>query len=205
LEVILKADRRNTEVTLRSGRRLRDARQLSGMLALFEPQGFLRVHRSHAVNLARSWRSVSRPTAEIGRSSSGRQSTESFRSPAASPRRSGGRSGSGVEPDYTVHGLHSPRVSQPEASNLLGDEARLCPILSRRLQDEAKYTMNHKLGRRPLCGVKKEPEKTTFKVDLRLGIHVVRNVPRLVWSQCRDEWIPDEVTPKLQALFADFS
>lgn len=49
----LEADGSDTLVRLRSSHRLRDARQLPEMLALFEPHGFLRIHRSHAVNLAR--------------------------------------------------------------------------------------------------------------------------------------------------------
>ena len=49
----LEADGSDTLLRLRASRRLRDARQLPEVLALFEPHGFLRIHRSHAVNLAR--------------------------------------------------------------------------------------------------------------------------------------------------------
>ena len=52
----LEADGSDTLVRLRSSRRLRDARQLPEVLALFVPHGFLRIHRSHAVNLAHQGR-----------------------------------------------------------------------------------------------------------------------------------------------------
>ena len=38
---------------LRGARRLRDARRLAAVAPLFEPFGFLSIHRSHAVNLRR--------------------------------------------------------------------------------------------------------------------------------------------------------
>ena len=43
----------NTLVRLRSNRRLRDSRRLGTLIKQFAPYGFLRVHRNHAVNLAR--------------------------------------------------------------------------------------------------------------------------------------------------------
>ena len=43
----------DTLVRLRSKRRLRDVRPLGRLLKEFTPYGFLRVHRNHAVNLAR--------------------------------------------------------------------------------------------------------------------------------------------------------
>ncbi len=43
----------HTLVRLRSKRRLRDLRHLGALLKQFAPYGFLRVHRNHAVNLAR--------------------------------------------------------------------------------------------------------------------------------------------------------
>ena len=43
----------DTLVRLRSKRRLRDRRPLGTLLQEFTPYGFLRVHRNHAVNLAR--------------------------------------------------------------------------------------------------------------------------------------------------------
>ena len=43
----------HTLVRLRSKRRLRDLRNLGALLKQFAPYGFLRIHRNHAVNLAR--------------------------------------------------------------------------------------------------------------------------------------------------------
>ena len=43
----------HTLVRLRSKHRLRDLRHLGALLKAFAPYGFLRVHRNHAVNLAR--------------------------------------------------------------------------------------------------------------------------------------------------------
>jgi len=43
----------DTLVRLRSKRRLRDVRSLGTLLKEFTPYGFLRIHRNHAVNLAR--------------------------------------------------------------------------------------------------------------------------------------------------------
>lgn len=43
----------DTLVRLRSNRRLRDLRPLGTLLRQFAPYGFVRVHRNHAVNLAR--------------------------------------------------------------------------------------------------------------------------------------------------------
>ena len=50
---LLEADGSDTLVRLRSSRRLRDVRQFPEVLAIFEPHGFVRIHRSHAVNLGR--------------------------------------------------------------------------------------------------------------------------------------------------------
>jgi two-component system LytT family response regulator len=47
----LEADGSTTLVRIRSARRLRDVRPLGDLSALLSPHGFLRVHRSHAVNL----------------------------------------------------------------------------------------------------------------------------------------------------------
>jgi DNA-binding LytR/AlgR family response regulator len=43
----------HTLVRLRSKRRLRDSRRLGTLIKQFAPYGFLRIHRNHAVNLAR--------------------------------------------------------------------------------------------------------------------------------------------------------
>jgi DNA-binding LytR/AlgR family response regulator len=49
----LEAVGEHTLVRLRSKRRLRDSRRLGTLIKQFAPYGFLRIHRNHAVNLAR--------------------------------------------------------------------------------------------------------------------------------------------------------
>lgn len=49
----LEADGGDTLVRLRGSRRLRDVRPIAEVAALFEPFGFLAIHRAHAVNLRR--------------------------------------------------------------------------------------------------------------------------------------------------------
>jgi len=49
----LEAVGEHTMVCLRSKKRLRDLRRLGTLLKQFAPYGFIRVHRNHAVNLAR--------------------------------------------------------------------------------------------------------------------------------------------------------
>ena len=49
----LEAVGEHTWVRLRSKRRPRDLRRLGTLLKQFAPYGFVRVHRNHAVNLAR--------------------------------------------------------------------------------------------------------------------------------------------------------
>lgn len=58
-------------------------------------------------------------------------------------------------------------------------------------------------GKCPLCGGAKEPGTTTFTVDLKFGVLVVRDVPALVCSQCGDAWIEDAVAAKLETVVAD--
>jgi DNA-binding LytR/AlgR family response regulator len=48
----LEAEGERTLVRFRGARRLRDQRALGELLPLFEPHGFVRIHRNHAVNLA---------------------------------------------------------------------------------------------------------------------------------------------------------
>jgi DNA-binding LytR/AlgR family response regulator len=43
----------DTEVRLRSRRRLRDVRRLGDLVELLAPHGFVRIHRGHAVNVRR--------------------------------------------------------------------------------------------------------------------------------------------------------
>jgi YgiT-type zinc finger domain-containing protein len=60
---------------------------------------------------------------------------------------------------------------------------------------------NH--GRCPLCGGEKKLGTTTFAVDLKFGVVVVRDVPALICSKCGDAWIEDPVAAKLEAVVAD--
>ena len=60
---------------------------------------------------------------------------------------------------------------------------------------------NH--GRCPLCGGEKRQGTTTFAVDLKFGVVVVREVPALVCSKCGDAWIEDPVAAKLEAVVSD--
>jgi len=50
---LLQADGGDTILRTRSKKTLRDVRALGELLAAYEPYGFLRIHRSHAVNLRR--------------------------------------------------------------------------------------------------------------------------------------------------------
>lgn len=52
----------------------------------------------------------------------------------------------------------------------------------------------------PLCGGKKKPGETTYSVDLKTGVIVVRKVPASVCDQCGEAWIGAEVARRLQAL-----
>lgn len=63
--------------------------------------------------------------------------------------------------------------------------------------------MSTNLGSCPLCGGDKQPGTTTFAVDLKSGVLVVREVPALVCTKCGDAWIDDPVAAKLESLVAD--
>jgi YgiT-type zinc finger domain-containing protein len=63
--------------------------------------------------------------------------------------------------------------------------------------------MTQELGKCPLCGGEKEPGTTTFTVDLKFWVVVVRDVPALVCSQCGEAWIEDPVAAKLEDIVAD--
>lgn len=60
--------------------------------------------------------------------------------------------------------------------------------------------MSEQPGRCPLCGGEKQPGVTTFTVDWREGVTVVRGVPALVCRQCGDAWIEDAVAARLEAI-----
>lgn len=63
--------------------------------------------------------------------------------------------------------------------------------------------MSENLGRCPLCGGDKQPGTTTFAVDLKFGVVVVREVPALICTLCADAWIDDLVAAKLESIVAD--
>lgn len=63
--------------------------------------------------------------------------------------------------------------------------------------------MSDNLGRCPLCGGEKQPGTTTFAVDLKSGVVVVREVPALVCTKCGDAWIEDRVATKLESIVSD--
>lgn len=63
--------------------------------------------------------------------------------------------------------------------------------------------MSKNFGRCPLCGGEKQPGATTFAVDLKFGVVVVRGVPAFVCTKCGDAWIDDPVVAKLESIVAD--
>lgn len=63
--------------------------------------------------------------------------------------------------------------------------------------------MSENLGRCPLCGGEKHPGTTTFAVDLKFGVVVVREVPAFVCVKCGDAWIEDAVAAKLESIVED--
>jgi len=63
--------------------------------------------------------------------------------------------------------------------------------------------MTNAFGQCPLCGVEKQLGTTTFALDLKFGVVVVRQVPALVCVKCGDAWIEDPVSEKLEAVVAD--
>ncbi len=52
----------------------------------------------------------------------------------------------------------------------------------------------------PLCGGKKRKDMTTFTVDFKTGVLVVRDVPAWVCEQCGETWIEDDMAKELEAL-----
>lgn len=63
--------------------------------------------------------------------------------------------------------------------------------------------MSGHVGRCPLCGGEKQPGTTTFAVDLKFGVVVVRGVPAFVCGQCGDAWIDDPVAAKLDRIVSN--
>ena len=54
----------------------------------------------------------------------------------------------------------------------------------------------------PLCSGKIEPGTTTFTVDLKTGVVIVRNVPAFVCTQCGEDWIDNPVSIRLEGIAA---
>jgi YgiT-type zinc finger domain-containing protein len=50
----------------------------------------------------------------------------------------------------------------------------------------------------PICEGKKIESTTTYTVDLKFGVVVVRDVPAKVCSQCGEEWIDASVARSLE-------
>jgi len=54
----------------------------------------------------------------------------------------------------------------------------------------------------PICGGEKEASTTSFTIDYKEGLALVRDVPATVCLQCGEEWINDEVASKLEEIVA---
>jgi len=55
----------------------------------------------------------------------------------------------------------------------------------------------------PLCGGLKEEACTTFTVDLKETLIVIRDVPATICSTCGSEWFTDEVSDELELKIQD--
>jgi YgiT-type zinc finger domain-containing protein len=62
--------------------------------------------------------------------------------------------------------------------------------------------MMHIPSQCPICNGKVEPGTTTFAVDLKSGLIVVRNVPALICTQCGEEWLEDSTAIQLEEITA---
>ena len=63
--------------------------------------------------------------------------------------------------------------------------------------------MTQDYGSCPLCGGEKTTGKTTFTVDLKFGIVVIREVPALVCDQCGEAWFEDSVAKQLEHVVSE--
>lgn len=54
-----------------------------------------------------------------------------------------------------------------------------------------------------LCAGEMTPATTTFTVDLKFGVIVVREVPALVCDQCGEAWIDDATAATLDTAVND--
>jgi YgiT-type zinc finger domain-containing protein len=52
----------------------------------------------------------------------------------------------------------------------------------------------------PICSGKVALGTTTFTVDMKSGVVVVRNVPAFVCQQCGEEWLDDEQSAELEKI-----
>ncbi|MCB9220087.1 MAG: type II toxin-antitoxin system MqsA family antitoxin [Ignavibacteriales bacterium] len=52
----------------------------------------------------------------------------------------------------------------------------------------------------PICSGKKVESTTSFTVDYKVGVVLVRDVPAKVCTQCGEEWISDEVSENLEKI-----
>ena len=52
----------------------------------------------------------------------------------------------------------------------------------------------------PICGGTKIESATSFTVDYKTGVVLVRDVPAIVCTQCGEEWISDEIAEKLEKI-----
>lgn len=68
---------------------------------------------------------------------------------------------------------------------------------------EANMTVKTLPDKCPLCKGTKKDGKTTFTVDLGIGVVVVRDVPATVCSQCGADWIKDTIAAKLEKIVDD--
>jgi YgiT-type zinc finger domain-containing protein len=74
-----------------------------------------------------------------------------------------------------------------------------------RISGQEDIGMGGNVGRCPLCGGETQPGTTTFAVDLKFGVVVVREVPALVCTQCGQAWIDDPVAAKLETIVTEAS
>lgn len=51
-----------------------------------------------------------------------------------------------------------------------------------------------------ICSGKAEKGTTTFVLDLKSSLIVVRNIPALVCTQCGEEWIEDSTAIELELI-----
>ncbi len=55
----------------------------------------------------------------------------------------------------------------------------------------------------PVCGGTKESGYTTFTVDLKETVVVIREVPATICSLCGNEWISDNIAEQIEYIVQD--